>query len=318
MSGPLAKAQPEPLMPKLISRPRHGLILGALALVIASLATGASAREMTKVYGQLLYPEGPVFEGKHLLFADILMGEILRYDKDSATPIWSDDNCGPTSLAKLPSGLWLASCHLTHELVFLDFANVNSARLTARESLRRPNDMSAGPAGVYVSESGEFDPAALITGKIWLIKAPGEKQMVADNIHYANGVAVTFDGRALLVCEHLARRVWRYPILPNGTLGPRMLAFEVANALSGTIAPLTGPDGIEAAPDGSFYVAINGRGLVMHVSNDGRVIESFETPGYPFTTNVALAPGGEGLYAVSNRNDPRQAGALFYIDLSKN
>ena len=305
-------------MPKQNSRPRHALKIGALALAIVSLATGASAREMAKVYGPLLYPEGPVFNGKNLLLADMLMGEILRYDEGGGAPIWSDDNCGPTSLARLPSGLWLTSCHLTHELVFLDFTDADQARQAARESLRRPNDMSAGTAGVYVSESGEFDPNAPITGKIWLIKAPGEKQMVADNIHYANGVAVTSNGHSLLVCEHLARRVWRYPILADGTLGQRTLVFDVAKQLSGTIAPLTGPDGIEAVPDGSFYVAINGRGLIMHVSNDGRLIERFETPDYPFTTNVVLTPDGNGLYAVSNRNTPRQAGALFYIDLHKN
>jgi gluconolactonase len=304
-------------MPKLNSRPRHGLIIGILALAIACLATGADAREMTKIYDRLLYPEGPVFERHNLLFADMLMGEILRYDEGDGAPIWSDDNCGPTSLARLPSGLWLTSCHLTHELVFLDFTDAEKARQVVREDLRRPNDMSAGAAGVYVTESGEFDPHAPITGKIWLIKAPGEKRMVADNIHYANGVAVTTDGRALLVCEHLAQRVWRYPILPDGTLGPRTLAFDVAKNLSGAIAPLTGPDGIEAAPDGSFYVAINGRASVMHVASGGGLIESFETPGYPFTTNVVLTPAGGGLYAVSNRNLPRQAGALFYLDLRK-
>lgn len=304
-------------MPKLNSRLRRGLVISVLAFAIAGLASGTSAREMANIYDRLLYPEGPVFNGKTLLFTDMLMGEILRFDEAGGAAVWSDDNCGPTSLAKLPSGLWLTSCHLTHQLVYLDFTNAEAARQVAREDLHRPNDMSAGAAGVYVSESGEFDPHAPITGKLWLIKAPGEKLLVADKIHYANGVAVTADGRSLLVCEHLARRVWRYPILFDGTLGPRTLAFDVADHLSGTIAPLTGPDGIEPAPDGSFYVAINGRASVMHVSNDGKLIETFQTPGYPFTTNVVLTPDGGGLYAVSNRNLPRQAGALFYIDLRK-
>jgi|GEM_PF-3512841 len=298
-------------MPK--RSPRHRLgVIGALLL----LACGtAQAREMTKVYDRLLYPEGPVFDRGNLLFADMLMGAIFHYERGAVTPELSDDNCGPTSLAKLPSGHWLASCHLTHELIFFDTRYPGPAYLIARETLRRPNDMSAGAAGVYVSESGEFDPKAPITGKIWLVKAPGQRQLVADNIHYANGVAVMADGHALLVCEHLARRVWRYPIKPDGTLGARSLAFDVGKALSGPITPLTGPDGIEAAPDGSFYVAINGRGSVMHVGNDGHVIGTYETAGYPFTTNVVLTPDGRGLYAVSNRMSPRHAGALFHIDL---
>lgn len=302
-------------MPKHVLRPRHGLIAATIAFALA--CAPAQAREMAKIYDRLLYPEGPVFDGQNLLFADMLMGAIFLYGKNSVTPVLSDDNCGPTSLAKLPSGHWLASCHMTHDIVFFDLRYPKPAYLIARERLPRPNDMSAGRAGVYVSESGEFDPAAPASGKIWLVTAPNKKQLVADNIHYANGVAVTADRSALLVSEHLAHRVWRYPIKSDGTLGMRSLAFDVSKALSGTIAPLTGPDGIEAAADGSFYVAINGRGMVVHVSGDGRPIETFETPGYPFTTNVALAPGGNGLYAVSNREEPSQAGALFYIDLHK-
>lgn len=297
-------------MPKRSPRHRLGIIA---ALLLA--AWPAQAREMTKIYDRLLYPEGPVFDGQTLLFADMVMGAIFHYEHGSVTPVLSDDNCGPTSLAKLPSGHWLASCHLTHELIFFDVRYPGPAYLIARETMIRPNDMSAGVAGVYVSESGEFSPSAPITGKIWLVKAPHERQMVADNIHYANGVAVTVDGQSLLVCEHLARRIWRYAIKPDGRLGTRSLAFDVAKALSGPITPLTGPDGIEAAADGSFYVAINGRASVMHVAGDGHVIETFETPGYPFTTNVVLTPDGHGIYAVSNKNSPHQAGALFHINL---
>ena len=296
-------------MPKRSPRPRLGSIAALLLLAVP-----AQAREMTKVYDQLRYPEGPVFDRQNLLIADMLMGAIFRYERGAVTPALSDDNCGPTSLAKLPSGHWLASCHLTHELIFFDVRDPGPAYLIARETMIRPNDMSAGAAGVYVSESGEFNSSAPITGKIWLVKGPHDKQLVADNIHYANGVAVTADGHALLVCEHLARRVWRYPIKPDGTLGARTLAFDVGKVLSNPIAPLTGPDGIEAAPDGSFYVAINGRASIMHIAADGHVIETYETPGYPFTTNVVLMPDGRGIYAVSNRNGP-QAGALFYIDL---
>ncbi|MGQ0740829.1 MAG: SMP-30/gluconolactonase/LRE family protein [Alphaproteobacteria bacterium] len=298
-------------MPKRTPLARRGL----LCVLLLSLSAPVHAREMTKIYDDLLYPEGPVFDGKNLLFADMLRGAILRYEPRSVAPVFSDESCGPTSLARLPSGQWLAACHLAHEIVFFELRVARRPYLVARERLHRPNDMSAGAVGIYVSESGEFDPRAPVSGKVWLVQKHGVKRVVAEDLHYANGVAVTPDGRFLLVSEHLARRVWRYPIDADGSLGVRTLAFAFASSL-GQGEALTGPDGIEPARDGSFYVAVNGRAMVVHVSMSGNLLETFETSGYAYTTNVVLTPDETGLYAVANRRSPRPGGALFYVKLS--
>jgi sugar lactone lactonase YvrE len=271
---------------------------------------------MTRLYDGLRYPEGPVFGDNGLLLADMLSGAIMRYRDGTVTPVLRIERCGPTALARMASGHWLAACHLSHEIITVDFAPSRVPHVIARWSLRRPNDVAAGPAGVYVSESGEFDARAPATGKIWFVARPGRQRLVASGLRYANGVAVTNDHRHLLVCEHLARRVWRYPLEPDGALGARRLAFAFEPDEKVRAEPLTGPDGIEAAPDGSFYVAINGRGTVVHVSANGNVLERFETSGYAYTTNVVLTPGGKGLYAVANRRSPKQDGALFYTKLS--
>ena len=285
----------------------------------ASMLAGPAAAEpvhvMTPVDTSLVYPEGTIFDGNVLLLADMKRGGIFRFNGGSVSAVWRDDQCGPTSLAPLPSGLWLVACHLTHEVVFLDLSDLGAPREIARTPFRRPNDMYAGHDGVYVSRSGEFEPDAPITGEVWLVRTPADQRRVESGIHYANGVAVTHDGRYLLVCEHLEHRVWRYPIKAQGSLGERALAFDLTSVLP-TLAPLEGPDGIEPARDGSFYVAVYGRGMVLHVSAAGMLLERFTTPGYPKLTNIALTPGETGLYAVSSMADER-AGAVFYIDLAR-
>ena len=289
--------------------------LVVLALfVLAQPAAAEDSRELTPIYTGLIYPEGPIFDGNTLLFTDMKLGSVLRLDGKTVAPVWSDPNCGPTALAPLPSGQWLVACHLTHELVFLDLHDLTAPKQIARTPFRRPNDMYPSPKGAYVSRSGEFAVSAPITGEVWLVRAPDDQQQVLRNIHYANGVAVTRDGKDLLVDEHLAHHIWRYPIKADGSLGERTLAFDVETVIGSHASPLDGPDGIEPARDGSFYVAIYGRGMIRHVAANGQLIERFYADGYPKLTNMALTPDESGLYAVSSAAD-EHAGALFYIDL---
>lgn len=289
--------------------------VAALTLSMLVLpATAEPSRELTPIYAGLIYPEGPIFDGNTLLFTDMKLGSVLRYDGTNVSPVWSDPDCGPTALAPLPSGRWLVACHLTHELVFLDLHDLAAPKLMARVPFRRPNDMYPSPNGAYVSRSGEFSASAPITGEVWLVRAPDDQQQVLRHVHYANGVAVTRDGKYLLVDEHLEHHVWRYPIKPDGSLDERTLAFDVEDVIGSHASPLDGPDGIEPARDGSFYVAIYGRGMILHVSANGVLIERFYADGYPKLTNMALTPDESGLYAVSSMAD-EHAGALFYIDL---
>ncbi len=290
--------------------------LAALAVLVAAAPAAAEElRQLTPIYNGLVYPEGPIFDGKTLLFTDMKLGSVFRYDgAGHVTPVWSHPGCGPTALAPVPSGQWLVACHLTHELVFLDLHDLSAPKLIARAPFRRPNDMYPSPHGAYVSRSGEFSAGAPVTGEVWLVRASDNQQQVVRRLRYANGVAVTRDGKFLLVDEHLAHRVWRYPIQPDGSLAERTLAFDVEDVIGTRASPLDGPDGIEPARDGSFYVAIYGRGMILHVSANGVLIERFYADGYPRLTNMALTPDESGLYAVSSTAD-ESAGALFYIDL---
>jgi gluconolactonase len=269
--------------------------------------------QMRPVYDDLVYPEGLVFDGSTLLFTDMKLGMVFRFDGQSVTALWKDNRCGPTSLAKLPSGLWLVACHHSGELVFLDLSDLNNPRVTAREPFYRPNDMHASVHGVYVSSSGEFDQFAPHTGAVWLIRSPRNRRRVASGLHYANGVAVTKDGHSLLVSEHFPGRVWRFVIRSDGALGERRPAVWLYTSW-GHPLPKEGPDGIETATDGSYFVAYYLTAEVVQVSPDDKMIKTFATHDYPRVTNVALTPDGRGLYAVAS-NATETKGALFYIDL---
>jgi sugar lactone lactonase YvrE len=281
---------------------------------------------MKPIYVELAYPEGLVFDGSSLLLTDMKLGSVYRMDGKVPKSIWTDPRCGPTALAKLPSGLWLIACHSSHELVFVDLADPNHARTVDRRPFRRPNDMHASRLGVYVSRSGEFSADAPVAGEIWLVRSPDDMRRVASGLRYANGVAVTRDGRSLLVSEHLADAVWSYQILPDGELGER--TYETRTLLPHA-KPLQGPDGIEAASDGTFFVAVYRGGTILHVRRNGQSVSQTQAwvpsvcpPGTgrqriaecDKITNIALTPDETGIYAVAS-NETETLGGLFYIDV---
>ncbi len=92
--------------------------------------------------------------------------------------------------------------------------------------------VSDGKGGIYFSSSGSFAPGARATGAVLHVDASGRVRRLAEGIHYANGVAVTPDGKILYVSEHLGRRVLAFDIAatvrcPAGAPSSRSTTWSV-------------------------------------------------------------------------------------------
>jgi sugar lactone lactonase YvrE len=116
---------------------------------------------------------------------------------------------------------------------------------------------------------------------------------VANTIHYSNGLTVSKDGQHLLVAEMLAGRILSFPILAEGTLGARVVWARLQD-----LAPPTphedaynGPDGVKLGPDGNYYIAQNGSGRVLVVSDEKRLVRMIKVP-TPYVTNVGFGADG--------------------------
>ena len=127
--------------------------------------------------------------------------------------------------------------------------------------LRLPNACAVAADGaVFVSDSrAQGDPGPAI----FRVGPDGATELWCDApIHFANGLALTADGSALLVVESWERRILQIPVRADGGAG----APEVLVELPGTV-----PDGVAVAADGSTWVACYEPSQVLRVDPSGTV-----------------------------------------------
>lgn len=275
--------------------PRRCGCLAACLLFLGGIP--ALAAELATIDPEAHYPEGPLWREGKLFYVEYAQSNIKTWDGHRATVYWHKDHCGANALIPFGDHL-LVACYDDNTLVELDDKG-KLVRLVRADSSGKPfigpNDFAAdGHGGIYFSASGVYDIKAPITGTVLHMTADGRTLAeVANTIHYSNGLTVSRDRQHLLVAEMLAGRVLSFPIGPDGTLGPRTVWARLQD-----LAPPTpnedaynGPDGLKLGPDGNYYIAQNGSGRVLVVSEDRRLVRTIEVP-TPYVTNIAFGPKG--------------------------
>lgn len=239
------------------------------------------------------YPEGALWRDGRIYYTEMGADRVSSFDGGHKQIVWRERGCGPTSLAPWNGGL-LVLCHRAPGLVALNEVGAVARRWrddSAGVPLQDPNDSSAdGKGGVYISDPGIFSATVRATGAVLYLTPDGALRRVAQNLRYPNGVFV--DGDALYVSEHLNRRVLRYAIEADGSLGPKQV-FADLNTLTQRVGDYAeaGPDGLERGPDGDLYVCLYGEGRIVRLAPDGRLVKSIPVA-TPYLTNIAFGPDG--------------------------
>ena len=115
---------------------------------------------------------------------------------------------------------------------------------------------------------------------------------------YPNGITLTPDGSAVVVAQshpddHQGGRVWRVPILPDGTAGPPEVMAELFHTV---------PDGVAFDADGNCWVAHYTPDRIDRIRPDGTaetVVEDWEAVYLNAPTNIAFSGTDLGLVVVA-------------------
>lgn len=272
-------------------------------LSLAGSAAAASA-QLTPIDTDAHYPEGPLWRGDRLFYVEYSTNNIKTWDGRTTHVYWHKDGCGASSLIPFRDHL-LVACYDGNYLAELDVKGMQLRELRVAsngKTFTGPNDFAAdGHGGIYFSASGAYDIKAPITGTVLHLGSDGKTLTeVAAIIHYPNGLTVTRDGQHLLVAEMLAGRILSFQIAADGTLGVHTVWARLQD-----LAPPTpgedaynGPDGLKLGPDGNYYIAQNGSGRLLVVSEDRKLVRTIAVP-TPYVTNVAFGPSGADVLFVT-------------------
>lgn len=276
-----------------------------MTVLCLTLARPASAQSL-----EAFYPEGPLWQGDKLYFAEMAADRVTVRDHNGARAFFSQKGCGPTAIAPYGDG-FLVLCHRGARVVAVNAKGRELRRWAEEEGgkgLIDPNDAAADErGGVYFSDPGLFAESsrAKPRGRVMHLSADGALKIVARSLAYPNGVTVRDD--SLYVSEHLRGRILRFPIETDGRLGKAIvfsdLSHRAPTARYSSAYPLSGPDGLEFSSDGALYVAIYGEGRLLKLSPTGEILRDIDAPAR-FVTNVAF---GKHRFATTGTFDNHDA-----------
>jgi sugar lactone lactonase YvrE len=156
---------------------------------------------------------------------------------------------------------------------------------------------------MYVGDIGYnfFDPTLkpVDTCVIACIEPDGRARVVADGLHFPNGMVITPDGRTLIVGETMGHRLTAFDVKADGSLAHRRIYAQLPEDVS--------PDGIALDAEGAVWLANpEGKYGALRVREGGEIVEGIELD----TECYAVMLGGPERRSLficgSDSHDPAQ------------
>jgi gluconolactonase len=280
------------------------------AIVACAACTGAAPAQQQEVRVLAAsYPEGALWQGERLYFAEMGADRVTLYENGARESFFLQAGCGPTAIAPYRDG-FVILCHLAARVVAVDAEGRETQRWdrdAENVRLMDPNDVTAdGQGGVYFSDPGQFARSTLPHGRVMHLSAGGVLRRVAGPLWYPNGVFADRANNKLYVNEHMSGRTLRYDIRADGSLAGPVVFADINNLARprryAEAYAETGPDGVEVGPNGDVYVAIYGEGRVLRLSAEGELLGVIITPSR-YTTSIGFGPGGQAAITSVYQSD---------------
>ena len=277
-----------------------------IALLFALVCQPGWAASAEILASGLRFPEGTIFVGSDLYFVDYAASSVFRLDKESGRvqEVWHRDGCGSNGLVEASGNLWVA-CYDEDSVTPIDLRGktISSiSRDSAGQAFANPNDLARdAKGGIYFTASWEGVKKG---GKVYYMLPGGQPRRVAVDIDYANGVAVSPDGRRLYVGESNEDRVLAYDILDDGSLANRQVFLSLKTLLAGDSGVRRTPDGIRVDKRGRIFVSLYRGGGCAIFDAAGKLIAELALPG-EHHTNLAISPDGKFIYGTISYDAPQ-------------
>jgi sugar lactone lactonase YvrE len=245
--------------------------------------------------------EGPRWHGGRLYASDFFTHRVLAFEADGAAETVCHVPGRPSGLGWMPDGSMLISSMVDRRLLRLvDGELVTVAELRDHAAWHCNDLIVDGQGRAYVGEFGWDEGAdpTIQPGRILRVDPGGAVSVAADGLVFPNGMAITPDGRTMLVAETFAARISAFDRDGDGALSGRRTwaAFsdrEFATTVEAIAAGVPLPDGIALDAEGALWVADAVGPAAIRVREGGEIVD-------------AVATGEQASFAVALGGDDRR------------
>ncbi len=258
------------------------------------------------------YTEGPVIDKQgHLYFSH---GEIItRRSPDGTTMEWARTGA-PNGHKILPNGEHLVCDGSHHAVLRLDrdgtmlgYAAVGGV---GNVEIRCPNDLSLDPLGGFY-----FTDSVTQTGAVIYVAGDGTKNLVADAIDFANGVALSADRTRLLFAESKRNRILCVDLnSPGHTKGAPYVFCDLPRNSDSVGDEYNQPDGIAFDADGRLWVAHWGMKAVHVLSANGHLLATYDGA-HQWTSNLCFGGIKLDMLYVTGSSVGGSPGGVFCLEV---
>jgi len=164
-----------------------------------------------------------------------------------------------------------------HNILKIDMSTQKITVFAHESDMTQPNDIAIDDKDRIYASDPNFKEKK---GRIWRIEK--NKVVLLDSLEGAtNGIEVSPDNKILYV--NASPKVWAYDLSSHGEISNKRLLIEFSDFVM---------DGMRCDVDGNLYIARFGKGTVVKVSPEGKVLEEIKLEGEK-PTNVAFG-GNDG------------------------
>jgi gluconolactonase len=287
------------------------IMLANLGLVLS--VTAALSAEPMVINGDVGFPEGPLFKDGKLIYAEYGTSKVDVWDGKSTVVMWKEDGCGPSAIVPLGDGFAI-TCYDSGRIVTLSREGKKTGSYEkddAGGALIGPNDGTPdGKGGMYFTTSGPWESGPIV-GRVLHMTPEGKITEMANDLHYANGIALSPDGQLLYVNESEAGRVITFKVTADGKLTDRRLFVRLYTLDEPSDAY---PDGIKVGPDGNLYIGQYSAGRILVIDKSGKLLRKLTVPSAA-APNLAFSPDGKTVFvmAVDDKSAAPYKGKVYAV-----
>jgi sugar lactone lactonase YvrE len=257
-----------------------------------SFTRAGSLASVTVLMEGIRFGESPRWHDGRVWFSDWGAHQVIALDPQGGHEVVVSVESFPMCIDFLPDGRLLVVDSARRRLLRRELDGSTVAHADLSPVSDKPwNDIVVDAHGnAYVNTIGfDFPGGEPAPGRIVLVTAAGAVRVVADGLAFPNGMAITTDGKTLIVAESYGNRLTAYDIGQTGDLTGRRTWAELGE---------DHPDGICIDADGAVWYADVGNRHCVRVREGGELLDTVELDRGAFACILSRGDQQPQLYVV--------------------